>query len=79
MAKYKTVPAENVPEPLEVLTKTADAVITYTKEEFAKAAKTVFGVPAECVQAAFSVAGVEKAAEAEAKQIVGKFMNREVK
>lgn len=51
----------------------------YSVEDFEKAANTVFGVPSECVKAAFFVAGKKKATETEAKKLVSDFMKKEVR
>lgn len=51
----------------------------YTAAELAEAAQTVFGIMPECVSAALKCAGVNKATLANAKEIVKKFMNKEVR
>jgi hypothetical protein len=55
--------------------------VTYTAEEFAKASETVFNKPysQDIVAAAFRMAGKDSATKAEAAEIVGKFLNKEVK
>lgn len=59
--------------------KAAEAV--YEVREFARSAKKIFGkkANADLVTAAFNVCGKTKATLSEAKEIVGKFMSKEVK
>ena len=54
----------------------------YSAAEFAAAsASTIFGKGAtpDCVIAAFRMAGVEKATKSKAKELVSKFLQKEVK
>lgn len=51
----------------------------YTAAELAAAAQSVFKVMPECVTAALMRAGKDKATISEAKEIVKKFMEKEVK
>lgn len=59
----------------------ANKTVTYTAEEFAKAAGTVFDKPynQDIVMAAFKMAGKSEATKAEAAEIVSRFLNKEVK
>jgi len=61
-----------------------DAIIQeseYTVEELAMASESIIGkgIMPECVLAAFRVAKVKKATKNEAKEIVTKFLKKEVK
>lgn len=58
----------------------ANKAVTYTAEEFAKAAGTVFDKPynQDIVMAAFKMAGKVEATKAEAAEIVSRFLNKEV-
>ncbi|MCD8195888.1 MAG: hypothetical protein LUE24_02995 [Lachnospiraceae bacterium] len=63
-------------------TKTAKATqteATYTADEFAAVAASLFGSKPDIVKAAFRVAGVTSATKSEAIEIVNKFRKREVK
>lgn len=51
----------------------------YSASEFAANAKKVFGTRQECVAAALKAAGKTECTVTEAKEIVGKFLKREVK
>lgn len=51
----------------------------YTIRELALASKELFGVPKECVFAAFAGKRDKEATIAEAKAAIGKFMKKEVK
>ncbi|HIS61466.1 MAG TPA: hypothetical protein IAC14_04340 [Candidatus Scybalomonas excrementigallinarum] len=51
----------------------------YTLQEFAQNSKKLFGVQKECVMAAFKVANKKEATPSEAKEIVEKFMRKEIK
>ena len=51
----------------------------YSATEFAKAAQAQFGVPSEVVVAAFKAVNRDGATLSEAKSIVKKFLNKEVK
>ena len=53
----------------------------YSAAEFAASASTIFGKGAtpDCVIAAFRMAGVEKATKSKAKELVSKFLQKEVK
>lgn len=51
----------------------------YPASELAANAKKVFGTRQECVAAALKVAGKTECTVTEAKEIVGKFLKREVK
>lgn len=50
----------------------------YTAKEYASKAEELFSTKYECVMAAFSLAGVEKATLDEAKDIVKAFLEMEV-
>lgn len=51
----------------------------YSASEMAANAKKVFGTRQECVAAALKAAGKTECTVTEAKEIVGKFLKREVK
>ncbi|MDE7354602.1 MAG: hypothetical protein K2O06_16360 [Acetatifactor sp.] len=51
----------------------------YSTSELAANAKKVFGTRQECVAAALKAAGKTECTVTEAKEIVGKFLKREVK
>lgn len=51
----------------------------YSASELAANAKKVFGTRQECVAAALKAAGKTECTVTEAKEIVGKFLKREVK
>lgn len=51
----------------------------YTVEELVAASTNVFGVPSECAVAAFKNCGKTEMTVAEAKQLIDKFMKKEVK
>lgn len=53
----------------------------YSAAEFAVSARVLFGRGAtpDCVIAAFRTAGIEKATKGKAKEIVSKFLQKEVK
>ncbi len=51
----------------------------YSASELAANAKKVFGTRQECVAAALKVAGKTECTVTEAKEILGKFLKREVK
>lgn len=53
----------------------------YTAEEFAAAARVIFGnqVTPDCVTAAFRMANIAKATKGQAKEIVSKYLKKEVK
>ena len=51
----------------------------YPASELAANAKKVFGTRQECVAAALKAAGKTECTVTEAKEIVGKFLKREVK
>lgn len=51
----------------------------YTTHELEYASAKVFGVPRECAVAAFKDCGKTEMTVAEAKQIIDKFMKKEVK
>ncbi len=53
--------------------------VKYKAEELAAAAENLFEVMPECVIAAFTVAGKTEATKEEAKQIVEKYLKKEVK
>ncbi len=55
------------------------AASMYTAADLTDAARTRFGVPPEVVKAALRDAGKDKVTMAEAREIVMKFMKREVK
>ena len=59
----------------------ANKAVTYTAEEFAKAAGIVFDKPynQDIVMAAFKMAGKTESTKAEAAEIVSRFLNKEVK
>lgn len=59
----------------------AKKAVTYTAEEFAKAAGTVFDKPynQDIVMAAFKMAGKSEATKAEAAEIMSHFLDKEVK
>lgn len=74
---------ENTTSPTE---KAAQAKIEhteaeYTATEFATSASSIFGKGAtpDCVIAAFRMAGVKKTTRSKAKEIVSKFLQKEVK
>ncbi len=50
----------------------------YTVEEYAKVAESLFSTKPECVQAAFTFAGIQKATEEQAKKTVKSFLEMEV-
>ena len=51
----------------------------YTAEELASASEKALGVPRECAAAAFKIAGKTLLSLDEAKAVVKKFMEQEVK
>lgn len=59
------------------ITQTQESV--YTLQEFAQNSKELFGVQKECVIAAFRVANKQEATPSEAKEMVEKFMRKEIK
>lgn len=50
----------------------------YTREELSANAAPLFGVKAECITAALKEAGVETCTVSKAKEIVRKFMGKEI-
>lgn len=52
---------------------------THHVSEFAEKSRILFGVSPECVITAFSIAGIDRATETKAQEIVKKFMSQEVK
>lgn len=69
--------AENKKVTVEPVTQLA--ADKYTIHELEYASTKVFGVPRECAVAAFKDCGKTEMTVAEAKQIIDKFMKREVK
>ncbi|MBS4932915.1 MAG: hypothetical protein KH020_16710 [Clostridiales bacterium] len=69
--------AETKSQSRRVATQTQESV--YTLQEFAQNSKKLFGVQKECVMAAFKVANKKEATPSEAKEIVEKFMRKEIK
>ena len=59
--------------------KAEPAESVYTAEELANNAKNIFGTRKECVAAALKVANVTECTVSKAKEIVEKFLNKEVK
>lgn len=57
----------------------AQSESTYPVSEFIEKSRSVFGVSPECVITAFSIAGIDRATETKAQEIVKNFMTREVK
>lgn len=51
----------------------------YTLEELAGSSRQLFGVREECVIAALKAAGIMNCTVSKAKEIIEKFINREVK
>lgn len=51
----------------------------YSADELVGAARSIFKVEPECVRAALNYAGKNGASLTEAKKLVNKFMNKEVK
>jgi len=76
MPKEKKEVKEEVTKPVEVV-----APVEYTVQELASHSEAVFGkgVSDIDVEAAFFVAGKDKATKEEAKTIVEKFKNKEVR
>ena len=70
--------AEVVQEALQKEQK-ASRESVYSASELAANAKKVFGTRQECVAAALKAAGKTECTVTEAKEIVGKFLKREVK
>lgn len=65
--------------PLEVkLESVKQAESSYTREELSANSVPLFGVKAECVTAALKEAGVETCTVSKAKEIVRKFMGKEI-
>lgn len=50
----------------------------YSAEEFAANAEALFGVPPECVEAAFRESGITSCTKKEAEETVKKFRKQEV-
>lgn len=57
----------------------AEKESAYSVSELAANAKKIFGTRQECVAAALKAAGKTECTVTEAKEIVGKFLRREVK
>ena len=78
MAKSNKEPEEQVKEPVQVEEIKAPV---YSASELAASSEAVFGngVMPECVSAAFFVAEKTEATREEAKNIVKRFMQKEVK
>lgn len=74
---------ENTTSPTEkaAQAKTEHTEAEYSAAEFAASASSIFGKGAtpDCVIAAFRMAGVKKANRSKAKEIVSKFLQKEVK
>lgn len=74
----ETTVEESAVQPKKTAVKTNEP--SYGVKELAAAYKTVFdGIMPECIIAAFAVSGKTKATISEAKEIVKKYMNTEVK
>lgn len=59
--------------------KAAPAASVYTAGELAADAKKLFGTKPECVVAALKAAGKTECSVADAKQILNRFLKREIK
>ncbi len=72
--------SEKITEPKKNAVRQPEEAV-YTMEEFAVNASKIFGknVNAACVMAAFKVNGVAKATVPKAKEMVQKFISKEVK
>lgn len=69
-------------QPIQNIISKASEPVTepvYPAEDLAKAAKTLFGTTYEVVITAMKLANKKQATEKEAKDIVSKFVNKEVK
>ncbi|MBQ1413560.1 MAG: hypothetical protein IIY93_10270 [Clostridia bacterium] len=66
MSKKPTIESNAPPEP------------EYSVEEYAAAARSMFGTSPDIVVAAFSTAGIATATLCVAKQIINEFRNKEV-
>lgn len=53
--------------------------VKYAAEELTAFSGKIFGAPRECVVAAFKLSGKKEMTVAEAKEVVKRFMNKEVK
>lgn len=77
LEKVEEKKTETKSQSKRVKAQTQEAV--YTLQEFAQNSKKLFGVQKECVMAAFKIAKKKEATPSEAKEIVEKFMGKEIK
>lgn len=75
-AKTNEIKEETVQEPAE---KKCPKAPVYSSRELMDNAKDIFNTRQECVGAALKAAGKEECTVAEAKEIVRKFLKKEVK